>query len=72
MPPYGPISRRDLIAALRRAGFEGPWPSSKHQYMLRHSQRVTLPNPHRGDVGTNLLAKILRQAAIDREQWNKL
>jgi hypothetical protein len=25
MPPFVPISRRDLIAALRAAGFDGPY-----------------------------------------------
>ena len=25
MPPFGPIKRKDLIACLRKLGFEGPY-----------------------------------------------
>lgn len=28
MPPFGPISRKDLIRALRRAGFDGFIPAA--------------------------------------------
>ena len=34
MPPFGPISRRELIRALRAAGFEGPYSGGKHPFML--------------------------------------
>ena len=34
MPIFGPISRRDLIAALRVAGFSGPYSGGKHQFMV--------------------------------------
>ncbi|MGB3513862.1 MAG: hypothetical protein WBA93_32575 [Microcoleaceae cyanobacterium] len=33
MPIFGPISRRDLIAALRVAGFSGPYSGGKHQFI---------------------------------------
>ena len=33
---------------------------------------LTVPNPHRGDIGRELLARILRQAGITREQWEQL
>jgi hypothetical protein len=33
---------------------------------------VRLPNPHQGDIGQEFLARILRQARIDREQWEIL
>lgn len=35
MPPFGSISRRDLIVALRTAGFEGLYSGGKHQFMVR-------------------------------------
>ncbi|GAB4189053.1 MAG: hypothetical protein Fur006_30040 [Coleofasciculaceae cyanobacterium] len=72
MPSFGPISRRDLIAALRNAGFEGPYSGGKHQFMVRDSLRVRIPNPHQGDISRNLLARILKQAGIDREEWEDL
>ncbi len=69
MPPFGPIKRRDLIEALRRLGFTGPYAGGKHQFMSRSSLRVRLPNPHRADVGKRLLGKILREADVDRKSW---
>lgn len=72
MPRFGPISRRDLIANLRKAGFEGPEPGGRHQAMTRGSRTVSIPNPHQGDIGRQLLALILRQAGISREEWEQL
>ncbi|HWF44683.1 MAG TPA: type II toxin-antitoxin system HicA family toxin [Candidatus Kapabacteria bacterium] len=72
MPHFGPVSRRDLIAALRRAGFDGPRSSSDHQLMSKDDFDVKLPNPHRGDISVGLLKKVLHQAGISREEWEKL
>jgi predicted RNA binding protein YcfA (HicA-like mRNA interferase family) len=72
MPPFGPIKREDLIHYLRRAGFEVPKPGGRHQFMKRGGVKMTLPNPHSGDVGKSLLARILRDALISREEWEKL
>lgn len=69
MPPLGPISRRDLIRHLRRLGFEGPYSGGKHQFMVRGELTLRVPNPHRSDIGKELLSRILRQAGIDREEW---
>jgi hypothetical protein len=46
MPPFGPIKRKDLIACLRKLGFEDPYAGGKHQYMVRHELKVRIPNPH--------------------------
>lgn len=72
MPPFKPISRSDLIRALRKAGFEGPFSGAKHQFMQRGEKTVRLPNPHQGDVGKELLSRILKQAGISREEWESL
>jgi hypothetical protein len=40
--------------------------------MSRAGQRVILPNPHQGDISVNLLARILRQARITREEWESV
>lgn len=69
MPKLLAISHAELIRKLRKAGFEGPFPGGKHLFMLRGEQRLTLPNPHRGDVAVALLQRILRQAGIERDQW---
>jgi predicted RNA binding protein YcfA (HicA-like mRNA interferase family) len=72
MPGFGPISRRDLIRALRRAGFSGPERGGSHEVMWRGELKISIPNPHRGDIGKNLLAILLREADISRSQWDRL
>ncbi|MFH1921040.1 MAG: type II toxin-antitoxin system HicA family toxin [Planctomycetota bacterium] len=72
MPRFGPISRNDLIRALRQAGFDGPYSGGKHPFMIKGDLTLTLPNPHQGDIGRELLIRILRQGGISREEWEKL
>ena len=71
MPKFGPISRRDLIATLRRAGFEDR-KGSDHAYMVRNGYYVRIPNPHNTDIPRDLLRLILRQGNITREEWERL
>jgi predicted RNA binding protein YcfA (HicA-like mRNA interferase family) len=42
--------------------------------MVKRKENITLtiPNPHRGDIGEGLLVKILKQARIDRTTWEQL
>lgn len=72
MPSFGPIKRRDLIRYLRKVGFEGPYTGGKHQYMVKGELKVVIPNPHGGEFGRDLLSRILRQAGIHRDEWEKL
>lgn len=72
MPSLGPIRRADLIRYLKILGFEGPFPGARHQFMYKGASRLRLPNPHRADVGGELLLRILKQAGIDRDAWEKL
>jgi predicted RNA binding protein YcfA (HicA-like mRNA interferase family) len=61
-----------LIRSLQQAGFEGPYSGGKHQFMVKGDITLWIPNPHQGDIGRELLARILRQAHIDRDEWEKL
>ncbi|MDZ8091151.1 MAG: type II toxin-antitoxin system HicA family toxin [Nostoc sp. DedQUE05] len=72
MPPFGSINRRDLIHYLKDAGFDGPYPGGKHQYMVKDELKLTIPNPHQGDISPSLLNRILRQANISRDEWETL
>lgn len=72
MPRFGPISRRELIAGLIRLGFDGPNAGGRHEVMERGATKVILPNPHRGDISRDLLARILRDAGIGRVDWESL
>lgn len=72
MPPFGPIKRRDIVRVFQQAGYTGPYAGGKHEYMVKGEQKVYIPNPHSGDIGWHLLARILRQAGISREEWEQL
>ena len=72
MPSFGPISRNDLMRFLREMGFEGPYTGGRHQYMVKGQIKLRIPNPHRRDISRDLLARILRQAEISREEWEAL
>jgi predicted RNA binding protein YcfA (HicA-like mRNA interferase family) len=72
VPRLGPIKRAELIRYLQILGFEGPYSGGKHQFMLKGVIRLRLPNPHRRDVGRELLSRILKQAGIDKDGWEKL
>ena len=72
MPPFGPVSRRDLIRHLRALGFGGPYAGSKHAFMRRGMLDVRIPNPHEGDISRGLLDRILKQAGVTREDWEEV
>lgn len=72
MPSLGPVGRRELIAYLRQLGFDGPFRGGRHEFMVREGKRLILPNPHRGEMGRDLLARLLRQAGVSREDWERL
>jgi len=72
MPPFGPIKRKDLIRYFKKFGFEGPYSGGKHQFMIKEEVTIRIPNPHQGDIGRELLSRILRQAKINREKWEEL
>ena len=72
MPRFGPIKRGDLVTCLKALRFEGPYSGGKHQFMVRGERILRLPNPHQSDIGKELLARILRQAGIDREEWERV
>ncbi len=71
MPAFGPVKRRDLVRTLSKLGFEGPFSGDKHQFMVRGETSIRIPNPHQGDIGRELLARILRQAGISRKEWER-
>lgn len=72
MPRIGPVACRDLIVYLRAFGFEGPEASAGHEIMWKADVTVRIPNPHRGDISRGLVARILHQAGISREEWERL
>jgi predicted RNA binding protein YcfA (HicA-like mRNA interferase family) len=72
MPRFGPIKRRELVQCLCQFGFHGPFAGGKHQFMVKSGLRVRILNPHREDIGRNLLGGILREAGIEISEWEEL
>jgi hypothetical protein len=40
--------------------------------MVKGTLTLHIPNPHQGDIGRDLLARILRQAQVSKEEWEQL
>ncbi|MGH2461017.1 MAG: type II toxin-antitoxin system HicA family toxin [Chloroflexota bacterium] len=72
MPALGPISRDRLIRSMRQLGFTGPHAGGSHAVMRKGNRNVPIPNPHQGDIGVDLLRRVLRVAGISREEWEAL
>jgi hypothetical protein len=37
--------------------------------MVRGDLVLTIPNPHRGDIGVELLKRVLKQGSIAQKEW---
>jgi len=73
VPPIAPIKRRKFIRYLKQSGFTGPYAGKRHEKMLHPDGRwLILPNPHEGDIGSEFLLALLKQAGIAREDWEAL
>ena len=72
MPTFGPVKRSALLRYLRKCGFDDPYSGGKHLFMLKGNLTLTIPNPHQKDIGRDFLSRILRQAGISKEEWEKL
>ena len=67
-----PISRRELIKRFKDLGFEGPYSGGRHQFMVKGTLKVRIPNPHKSqDISDSLLQEILRQAGISKTEFDK-
>ncbi len=72
MPAFKPIKQKELIRLFRKLDFSGPYAGGKHQFMVKGDLRIRIPNPHKKDIGKNLLKLILKEAGIAIETWEKL
>ncbi len=71
MSRLSPVSFSELLRKLKSLDFEGPFSGGKHLFMIKGDLRLTIPNPHRQDIGVDLLKRILRQGGIQRDEWNE-
>ena len=67
------LTGRVLVAALGRAGFEVIRIKGSHHFLRHQDGRSTVVPVHSGEtIGPGLLAKILRDCDLNREQFQKL
>ena len=67
------LTGKELIAALRRAGFEVLRVKGSHHFLRHADGRSTVVPVHSGeDIGPGLFAKILRDCDLSREQFQEL
>lgn len=75
MPSLSPCSHAELVRKLKRLGYEnGPFSkrTGPHPFYMQGTRGVIkIPNPHKRDVGLDLLGWILKNANISRDDWIK-
>jgi predicted RNA binding protein YcfA (HicA-like mRNA interferase family) len=64
------ISFKNLVIKFKNLGFGGPYAGGKHLFMSKEDFKIHIPNPHKGDISKSLVAEILRQAGISKDDWN--
>jgi hypothetical protein len=69
MPKLAPIKHHELINRMRRLGFSEPSGGGHGLYMMRGTQKVSIPNPHEHDMSLDELRRMLDQAGISVEEW---
>lgn len=63
------VSYREFIRRIRVLGFEGPQPGAKQPIFVRKRRAYHVPNPHRGVISVDLLARVLKQLETTRREW---
>ena len=67
-----PIKHRELVRRFRLLGWEGPWQKGRHPFLRKDGSRLTIPNPHEGDIDWSLTKRILAQAGVTQTEWDSL
>ena len=66
------ISRKELIRKFQALGYSGPFSGGKHQFMIKGTRKIRIPNPHgSGDINISLVKEIIRQAGISNDEWDR-
>lgn len=72
MSTFPAITGVQLIKALRRFGFEVIRTKGSHHFLRHADGRCTVVPAHRGEtIGRGLLAQILRECELSREEIQK-
>ena len=64
---------REVLAALKRAGFVVLRVKGSHHFLKHSDGRATVVPVHSGEqIGTGLLLKILGDIELTRDEWDEL
>jgi len=67
------LTGKELLPVLKKAGFEVLRIKGSHHFLRHQDGRSTVVPVHSGEtIGPGLLAKILRDCDLSREQFQKL
>jgi predicted RNA binding protein YcfA (HicA-like mRNA interferase family) len=70
---YPAVRGKELLAALRRAGFDVVRTKGSHHFVRHADGRATVIPVHAGEtLGPGLLASILRDVKMSREELHRL
>jgi predicted RNA binding protein YcfA (HicA-like mRNA interferase family) len=73
MTSFPGLTGKEILAALKKAGFELLRIKGSHHFLQHPDGRSTVVPVHSGDtIGPGLLAKILRDCDLNREQFQNL
>ena len=73
MTSYPAVKGKDLLAALRRAGFTVIRTKGSHHFVRHQDGRSTVVPAHAGEtIGAGLVASILRDAKLTRDELQNL
>jgi len=73
MTTFPSVTSSRLISALRKMGFEVLRTKGSHHFLQHPDGRCTVVPVHRGEtIGRGLLAQILRDCDITREELQKM
>jgi predicted RNA binding protein YcfA (HicA-like mRNA interferase family) len=73
MTPVPNLTGKELLPVLKKAGFELLRIKGSHHFLHHLDGRSTVVPVHSGEtIGPGLLAKILRDCDLNREQFKKL
>jgi len=68
--PDSSVPKKALAKAQRTLSrAEKGTPERRETYMIKGDLVLTIPNPHRKEISTALLSRILKQANLTREEW---
>jgi hypothetical protein len=60
------------VRNLHLLGFDGPYSGTRHEMMRRGNVTLRIPNPHRSVISRELLSRLLTQAGVSRDEWERL